>query len=123
MNNYILIYYLENSLAAQYFSIERESGELRIRKRIDRESKDINEFGDLLEFSVIAYETNDVKSKSEVHVTVAIIDINDNEPVFDLSSYDLSITPKTTNGAALTILNAESINIQDLDKVCLFLFI
>ena len=95
---------------------------MRIKARIDRESKDINEFGDLLEFNVIAYEINDIKSRSEVHVTVAIIDINDNEPIFDRNSYNLTITPKTSNGASLTILNAESINIHDLDKVSIFIW-
>ncbi len=69
---------------------------------------------------MIANEINDDKSKNEVRVTVAIVDINDNQPHFDLMSYNLSITPKTSSGAALTILNAESINIYDLDKVCLF---
>ena len=90
---------------------------MSIRKRIDRESRDINEFGDLLEFNVIAYEIGDEQSRSEVHVTVAVVDINDNDPNFENKSYSLTIPAKTSNGAALMLLNAESINVHDLDKV------
>jgi hypothetical protein len=108
---------LENSSSAQYFSIDKYTGELRIRKRIDRESSDINDLGDLLEFTVVAREVEDESSKSEVQVTVAVIDINDNDPVFEQKMYNLTVTPKTVVGTPVTILNVESINIQDLDKV------
>ncbi len=121
MNLQLLFIFIEDNSASKYFSINEETGELSIRKRIDRESNEISELGDLLEFTIIAKEVTSADHKEEsmsmAHITVAIIDINDNDPTFEASSYNLTVTPKVTNGTVLTIINEKSIYVYDLDKV------
>ena len=77
----------------------------------------MNELSDLIEFKIIASEIGDESSQAEAHITVAIIDINDNEPRFDQNVYNLTIIPKSIVGSKLHLSNAESIFVHDPDKV------
>ncbi len=90
---------------------------MSIKQRIDRESNEISQFGDLLEFTIIAREQNDRQSSSTANIAVAIVDINDNDPTFDSVSYNLTVKPQTIDGAILATCNDNLIYVYDLDKV------
>ena len=108
------------NLASSYFKIDKKTGNLYIRKRIDLESTEITKLGGLLEFKIVAYEVGDERSREKTQVTVAIIDLNDNHPFFNSNSYNLSINPRSTVGTSLTLMNnleEDSIRVIDLDKV------
>lgn len=102
--------------AAEYFKLDSSTGILSIRNRIDLESKAISQLGGLLEFKVVAYEIGDENSVAQTQVTVAIVDLNDNNPTFDSSVYNLKISPYSVEGTSLTLIK-DSIHIFDLDKV------
>lgn len=87
---------------------------MKIAQKIDRESNDIN---DLLELKVVAYEKDDETSRTQVQITIALLDINDNEPKFNKNSYNLSIAENSAPGMKLIIMDAESIYVNDPDKV------
>jgi hypothetical protein len=106
-------------MASTYFEINEMTGVLHIKERIDRESNAISQFGDLLEFTIVARELNDMQSSSSASIAVAIIDINDNDPVFNSQIYNLTIRPKTIDGSILTVCNDKQIYVHDADKVCL----
>lgn len=108
------LYDIVPNQSSKYFTIDKYSGDLKIAQKIDRESDDIN---DLLEIIVIAYERDDVTSRTQVHINVAIVDINDNEPIFNKNLFNLSIAENGTPGTKLRILNDESIQASDSDKV------
>ena len=107
----------DNSLVASYFYIDKFRGELRIKKRIDLESDEISKLGGLLEFKIIATEIGDENSQQDTQVTVAISDINDNQPKFNRDFYNLVISPKSTIGTSLTLVDTDSIHVFDSDKV------
>ncbi len=109
----------DNSIAANYFYVDRLKGDIRIKKRIDLESDEISKLGGLLEFKILATEIGDENSQQETQVTVAISDINDNQPKFNRHSYNLVISPKATVGTSLTLVenDTDSIHVFDLDKV------
>jgi hypothetical protein len=114
---YKIVY--ENSLVASYFYIDKLKGDIRIKKKIDLESDEISRLGGLLEFKIIATEIGDENSQQETQVTVAISDINDNQPKFNRNSYSLVISPKSTIGTSLTLTenDTDSIHVFDSDKV------
>lgn len=119
INNPCKYVIIEDSLEASYFTIESLTGIIRIKKQIDLESNDIIKLGGLLEFNVMAIEIGDENSYEHTKVTVAIQDINDNSPKFNKNSYDLIISPKSTIGTSLSLIDSEvdSIHVFDMDKV------
>mgnify|MGYP001810816020 CR=1 FL=1 len=110
----------KGNIASDYFQIDKVSGVLSIRKRIDLESYEIAQLGGLLEFKIAAFEVGDEMSREETQITIAISDINDNSPKFNSKSYSLNVNPLSAAGTSLTLIdNAfdESIRAFDLDKV------
>lgn len=118
---YKIVY--ESSLAASYFYIDKLKGDVRIKKKIDLESDEISRLGGLLEFKIIATEVGDENSQQETLVTVAISDVNDNQPKFNRNSYNLVISPKSTVGTSLTLTenDTDSIHVFDSDKVKIYM--
>ncbi|CAC5393761.1 unnamed protein product [Mytilus coruscus] len=67
-----------------YFSVDRTTGQIRIKKRLDYESLN-NKF---LELGVIAIGT---QAQATASVTIQVTDINDNAPQFLASEYSFSV--------------------------------
>ncbi len=109
----------DNSNAADYFSIDSLTGVLTIKQRIDLESEEISRMGGLLEFKVEAFEIGDENSIEQTQIIISINDINDNQPKFNKESFELNISPRSTVGTSLTLLdsNTDSIRVTDFDKV------
>ena len=103
---------------ADYFQIDPISGIISIKKLIDLESEEISKLGGLLEFKIEASEIGDEASTQQTYVTVAVSDINDNEPKFNKEAFELSISPKSAVGTSLTLLKSgiDSIHVFDFDK-------
>ncbi|CAF5119407.1 unnamed protein product, partial [Rotaria magnacalcarata] len=71
------------------FSLDSTTGELRLTGKLDREEKSS------YEFDVIAFDHGQAQPLSTtVHCIIRLIDINDNYPIFDLSTYLFEI-PET----------------------------
>jgi hypothetical protein len=117
------INYIENPSQAKYFKINPETGVVTIRERIDLESNELKRLSGLLEFRVTATEKtqnnnsididNGQLKEAESQITVAITDINDNEPMFNADVYTLNFMPKMSTA---TSLNNDEIRVIDLDK-------
>lgn len=75
--------------------------------------------GGLLEFKVEAFEIGDENSIEQTQIIISINDINDNQPKFNKESFELNISPRSTVGTSLTLLdsNTDSIRVTDFDKV------
>lgn len=71
----------------KYFSIDNQTGVIRIEKVLDYET--IKE--DDLKFSVFAYDTGIPQLSSECRVHITLINLNDNAPVFNQTDYYASI--------------------------------
>ncbi|CAF3758778.1 unnamed protein product [Rotaria socialis] len=74
------------------FSLNSMTGELRLTGKLDREEKSS------YEFDIIAFDHGQPQPlSSTVHCIIRLIDINDNYPIFDLSTYLFEIPETWSN--------------------------
>ncbi|CAF0900840.1 unnamed protein product [Brachionus calyciflorus] len=109
---------IKNLPDSDYFTINSQTGLISVNKIIDLESDDLIKSGGLLEINVMATEIGDESSFETTKVTIAVLDINDNDPKFNKKSYNLSISPKCVEGTSLTLVenDIETIHVYDPDK-------
>ena len=83
-----------------YFSIGSTSGQIRTRRSIDRELKDVY---------VLTVDVKDCSSpplKDRTTVTVTALDVNDNTPSFQVSAYSATVMEEQPQGTRVTQVSA-----------------
>ena len=93
------------------FGINSTSGEITTSARLDREARD---------FFRLAVKASDLGSPSKfvnAIVNVAVIDVNDNVPVFDSLSYEFSVPEHSALGAVVGTISASDRDIMDNAKL------
>ncbi|KAK0157779.1 hypothetical protein PV328_011474 [Microctonus aethiopoides] len=83
-----------------YFNIDNITGIVRTSQIIDYEETK------QLEFNVIAYDSGVPLLSSTAKVTVNIINVNDQDPKFDETSYHVSVKENSPPGEHVTIVHA-----------------
>ncbi|XP_072486676.1 protocadherin gamma-B2 isoform X26 [Notamacropus eugenii] len=89
---------LRVSADREYFSVSSESGELLVSSRIDRE-----EICGRKSVCSLDFETVAENPLSIFHVTVVVLDINDNVPLFERSRVDLKISESIQVGSSFPL--------------------
>ncbi|XP_036604446.1 protocadherin gamma-B2-like [Trichosurus vulpecula] len=89
---------LRVSADREYFSISSETGELRVNGRIDREEICGRKPVCSLDFETVAENPLNI-----FHVTVVVLDINDNAPLFKRSYADLKISESIQVGSSFPL--------------------
>ncbi|XP_068952991.1 protocadherin gamma-B2-like [Petaurus breviceps papuanus] len=89
---------LRVSADREYFSISSESGELLVSGRIDREEICGRKPVCSLDFETVAENPLNI-----FHVTVVVLDINDNAPLFKRSHVDLKISESIQVGSSFPL--------------------
>ncbi|RWS20866.1 cadherin-87A-like protein, partial [Leptotrombidium deliense] len=98
----------------EFFAIDRDSGVITVKKVIDFESiasDSLNELQTQLRFNAFAYDTGIPKLSAKAVITVNVININDNEPIFTKSSYNATIAENAAPETIVVIVQA-----NDADK-------
>ncbi|XP_074068863.1 protocadherin gamma-B2-like isoform X11 [Macrotis lagotis] len=89
---------LRVSAEREYFSISSESGELLVSGRIDREEICGKKPVCFLDFETVAENPLNI-----FHVTVVVLDTNDNAPLFEQSHVDLKISESIQIGSSFPL--------------------
>lgn len=85
---------------SDYFEINNGTGIVQIKKQIDYEK--IQE----LNFTILAFDSGIPQLNASATVIVHIININDNDPVFSVPSYNASVSENSPNGTFITRVKA-----------------
>nr|CAH7738219.1 unnamed protein product [Callosobruchus chinensis] len=85
---------------SEFFQINNGTGIVQIKKQIDYEqTKDTN-------FTVLAFDTGVPQLNASATVLVKIINLNDNDPVFSETQYNVSIDENAPNGTFVVAVKA-----------------
>ncbi|XP_054711474.1 cadherin-87A-like [Uloborus diversus] len=84
----------------EYFHIDNISGVISVKNRVDYES--IQE----VLFKVVAYDTGIPQMSATALVTAKIININDNDPMFDKTSYHATVPENSPQGTSVVEVQA-----------------
>lgn len=94
-----------------YFEIDKTTGIVRIKQRLDYEKiKQLN-------FTVIAYDSGVPQLSATANVDVMIENINDLDPIFSNSSYEASVKENAPAGTHLLTVKATDGDDGDFGKV------
>ncbi|XP_069056290.1 protocadherin Fat 1 isoform X2 [Pleurodeles waltl] len=87
------------------FVIDKQSGRLKLEKKLDHETTK------WYQFSVLAENINgEPKTISSVDISIQVKDINDNAPVFESNSYEAYIMENLPRGTAIIQVKAHDID-------------
>lgn len=87
------------------FVIDKQSGRLKLEKKLDHETTK------WYQFSVLAENINgEPKTISSVDVSIQVKDINDNAPVFESNSYEAFIMENLPGGTAIIQVKAHDVD-------------
>ncbi|KAI1297890.1 Cadherin-87A [Halotydeus destructor] len=110
-----------------YFAIGRESGVITIKKVVDyetvvKESRMDPEpvlplYPNQLRFRVVAYDTGVPQLSAEALVMVNVLNINDNEPIFNQTAYFASIKENSPGGAFVAQVKATDADFGRFGKI------
>lgn len=93
------------------FKVDTYSGDLMVMSDIDREKKD------LYTISIIVSDMAD-EPKDKVHILdIEITDVNDNSPVFDKSSYPITVSEDTAVNTTILKVSATDMDILENSHV------
>ncbi|ALC44966.1 Cad74A [Drosophila busckii] len=102
---------LKYSISGPVFSVDRETGVVRLRQELDRETQDsIEVIISITDEGVFGSEPNTVSQRREIPVR----DYNDNQPTFHGRPYTASVSESLPVGAELAI--APAIIVTDRDE-------
>ncbi|RZF35066.1 hypothetical protein LSTR_LSTR009658 [Laodelphax striatellus] len=85
---------------SKYFSINNSTGAVRTMERIDYEETPS------LNFTIVAFDSGVPQLSSSAHVMVNVVNINDNDPVFNQSSYAVKLYENAPQGTVVARVKA-----------------
>ena len=96
---------------SSHFSINSTSGEIYLRDNFDREIQD------LFSITVIATDAGTPPLTGDVNVSIIVLDINDNYPIFNQSNYTAVLLENTAAGTEFLTINSTDIDIDENAEV------
>lgn len=102
--NSTLIYSIVSGNDREVFWIHPTTGVLYLKKEIDLEAESLQENSFVLQIDV--KQKNDPLKRAMARVEIEIIDINDNQPEFEVDLYNISIVENLPNGFSVLQVNA-----------------
>lgn len=85
-------YSIISNLSKPFFAINSSTGEITLQKALDRETEDIH---------ILIIQAQDTQFSSIAEIILNVTDVNDNQPVFNPSSYSLTIVENTLVGSSI----------------------
>ncbi|KAG9259655.1 protocadherin Fat 1 isoform X1 [Astyanax mexicanus] len=112
-NNKLLFYQLveDNEKSFEYFTIDRNTGTIWTAQTLDHEEKSQHKL------VVRAVDGGVPALSSEVTVTIDVIDLNDNPPVFSQNVYETAISELAPRGHFVTQVQASDADSSDSSKL------
>lgn len=95
----------------EYFKINNGTGIVQIKKQIDYEKTKA------LSFTVMAFDTGYPQLNASVMVMVKIININDNEPIFSMKAYNVTVDENSPNGTFLVAASAKDKDAEEFGEI------
>ena len=112
VSNSRIVYSLHNNTDAVYFSIGKSSGDIRLRRNLDRESRDVHNL------FVIA---SDSKFQAYMEVIVVVQDVNDVKPYFKEANYEFNVTEATLPRTTIIKVKAIDSDLGNSGKLSYFI--
>ena len=88
----IVNYRIISNLSKPFFAINSSTGIITLQKGLDRETEDRH---------ILIIEARDSQFSSVAEIILNVTDVNDNQPVFNPSSYSLTIVENTLVGSSI----------------------
>uniref|UniRef100_A0A8B9HJS1 FAT atypical cadherin 1a n=1 Tax=Astyanax mexicanus TaxID=7994 RepID=A0A8B9HJS1_ASTMX len=112
-NNKLLFYQLveDNEKSFEYFTIDRNTGTIWTAQTLDHEEKSQHKL------VVRAVDGGVPALSSEVTVTIDVIDLNDNPPVFSQNVYETAVSELAPRGHFVTQVQASDADSSDSSKL------
>ncbi|XP_040572795.1 cadherin-87A [Lepeophtheirus salmonis] len=101
-----------------FFQVEKGSGILKIRNRINYEELDTKN----IVFDLYVYDSGIPQKSATANIVVNIININDEEPKFNTSMYSANILENSPPGTPLIQVHAEDLDEGEYGKVSYSLY-
>ena len=114
-NNSDVSYALVASDDADHFEIDSDNGIIYLSENLDREIQDI------FIFTVVATDGGIPPLTGVVNVTVIVLDINDNFPIFNASNYTSVLLEDTSVGTEFLAVGTTDIDIDENAEVTYFI--
>lgn len=95
----------------EYFEINNGTGIVQIKKQIDYEK--LNE----LNFTIWAYDSGIPQLNASAIVSVKVINVNDNDPLFSAREYNTSVSENSPNGTKIIVVTATDLDKGDYGKI------
>lgn len=84
----------------EFFQIDKASGVISVKSRVDYESiQEVN-------FKVVVYDSGVPQMSASALVTASIININDNDPMFEKTSYHATVPENSPQGTSVVEVKA-----------------
>ena len=96
---------------SSHFSINSTTGEIFLRDNFDREIQD------LFSITIIATDAGTPPLTGDVNVSINVLDINDNYPIFNQSNYTAVLLENTTVGTEFLTIDSTDIDIDENAEV------
>ncbi|KAL3875780.1 hypothetical protein ACJMK2_033697 [Sinanodonta woodiana] len=107
----------------EFFSLDNVTGVIRVKMLLDRDSPSVRDKGGVYDMKVKASEVvppgqvNTGVTTATTLVTITVIDINDNSPMFNSLSYNATILENMQQGVPITFIAPFTImNVSDIDQ-------
>ncbi|CAL1292837.1 unnamed protein product [Larinioides sclopetarius] len=95
----------------EFFHIDNTSGVISVKSRVDYES--VQE----VIFKVVAYDTGIPQMSASALITAKVLNINDNDPMFDQSSYHATVPENSPQGTSVIAVNATDSDAGDFGVI------
>ncbi|XP_071104184.1 protocadherin Fat 4-like [Haliotis cracherodii] len=105
-NNSVIVYSLGGD-DSHMFSVDSHTGGIRCKTPLDYETKSV--YKDLI---LLATDQGQPPLNSTSAITVKVLDVNDNPPMFSKSSYEVNVTNTATKGSIPLLL----LSVHDADS-------
>lgn len=108
--NSVVRYSLDRNVgnASDYFHVDPEDGSIYLKRSLDHEVRDTHHL------VVIASDTGVPSLSTSVHVWLTVIDMNDNAPKFEQTSYTCWLSEEASRGQLVTLVSASDPDLGSL---------
>lgn len=104
-------YTIEGTEAQQLFHLDADEGIIYLKRQLDRETNPAHHF------NVVATDKGQPALSSTTHVWVSVIDVNDNPPRFEQTSYNARLSEEANRGQLVAVLAASDPDELDADRL------